>query len=88
MMRRNSMDISAKILQIAIDGALKSHIVYGSNINFNVAERYLERLHQAGLITFPVINERIFKTTPKGKEYIDRYENLNNYMEGKWHGSS
>lgn len=82
-MRRNSIDISAKILQIALEGAKKSHIVYGSNLNFNIAKRYLERLHEAGLIAYPNIDGRIFKTTTKGKEYLLQYENLNKYIKVK-----
>jgi len=78
--RRNSLDISANILKIAMDGVKKSHIVYKANLNFNVAERYLERLREAGLIAFPSFNGRIFKTTPKGKEYLHGYENLTNYI--------
>ena len=78
--RRNSIDISANILSIALDGAKKSHIVYGSNTNFKVAEKYLKSLQEAGLIAFPSINERIFRTTPKGKDYLHRYENLTNYL--------
>ena len=79
--RRSEMEISADILKIAMDGAKKSHIVYRANLNFEVVKRYLKHLSDADLIEFPSLHERLFKTTPKGKEYIHQYENLTNYME-------
>ena len=79
--RRSDIEISADILKVALDGAKKSHIVYKANLNFEVVKRYLKHLNEAGLINFPSIQNRLFKTTKKGKDYINRYENLNNYME-------
>ena len=80
MKRRNDIDISADILRIAMEGAKKSHIVYKANLNFQVVKRYLERLHKAGLIAFPSFNGRLFQTTSRGKEYLNRYEHLANYL--------
>ena len=79
--RRSNIEISADILKVALHGAKKSHIVYRANLNFEVVKKYLKRLSESGLINFPNVNNRIFKTTPKGREYINRYENLNTYME-------
>jgi predicted transcriptional regulator len=74
------MEISADILKVALHGAKKSHIVYRANLNFEVVKRYLQQLSDAGLITFPSLENRLFQTTRKGKEYIKRYENLTAYM--------
>ena len=81
--RRSNIEISADILKVALHGAKKSHIVYRANLNFEVVKKYLKHLSESGLITFPSINNRIFKTTPKGREYINRYENLNTYIKVK-----
>ena len=81
--RRNDIEISADILKVALHGAKKSHIVYRANLNFEVVKKYLKRLNESGLINLPRVDERIFKTTPKGREYIYRYENLNNSMKVK-----
>jgi predicted transcriptional regulator len=75
------MEISADILKVALHGAKKSHIVYRANLNFEVVKRYLQRLSEAGLIKYPYLENRLFQTTRKGKEYIQRYENLDNYMK-------
>lgn len=79
--RRSDIEISADILKVALNGAKKSHIVYRANLNFEVVKRYLKHLSEAGLINFPSFENRLFQTTPKGKEYITRYENLNDYMK-------
>lgn len=79
--RRSNIEISADILKVALHGAKKSHIVYRANLNFEVVKRYLQRLSEAGLINFPSLENRLFQTTRKGEEYIQRYENLDNYMK-------
>ena len=79
--RRSDIEISADILKVAMNGAKKSHIVYKANLNFDVVKRYLKRLSEAGLINLPSMENRLFQTTRKGKEYIHRYETLNKYME-------
>ena len=78
--KRSDIEILADILRVAMDGAKKSHIVYQANLNFEVAKRYLKRLHEAGLIILPSDGSRLFKTTPKGVEYLNQYENLIDYI--------
>lgn len=52
------------ILKIANNGAKKTHIVYEVNLNFNIAQKYLEMLKEKELIK----NENgLFITTDKGK---------------------
>ena len=75
--RRSEIEISADILKVAVAGVKKSHIVYRANLNFEVVKRYLKRLNDAGLIDLPSVESRLFRTTRKGREYIDQFENLN-----------
>jgi predicted transcriptional regulator len=79
--RRSDIEISADILKVALDGAKKSHIVYRANLNFEVVKRYLRQLSDAGLINFPSLENRLFQTTSKGKEYIQRFKKLENFMK-------
>ena len=81
--RRSNIEISADILKVALHGAKKSHIVYRANLNFEVVKKYLERLSESGLINLPSIGKSTFRTTSKGRDYINRYENLNNFMKMK-----
>ena len=74
--KRSYLEISADVLRVAKEGARKSHIVYRANLNFNIIETYLERLQETGLLTFPSDGDHLFKTTPKGVEYINQYTKL------------
>jgi len=74
--KRSDMEISADILKVTVNGALKSHIVYKANINFQLGKKYLDRLTNSGLIVDSVNGSRIYLTTDKGKEYIKQFEDL------------
>jgi len=64
--RRSKIDISADILNIATKGANKTQIVYGANLNFDIANKYLDMLQNKGLIEQ---NGDMYLTTDKGKTY-------------------
>ncbi len=74
--KRSDMEISADILKVTVNGALKSHIVYKANINFQLGKKYLDRLTNSGLIVDSVNGSRIYFTTDKGREYIKQFEDL------------
>ncbi|RLI50592.1 transcriptional regulator [Candidatus Bathyarchaeota archaeon] len=74
--KRSDMEISADILKVTVNGALKSHIVYKANINFQLGKKYLDRLTNSGLIVDSVNGRRVYFTTDKGREYIKQFEDL------------
>jgi predicted transcriptional regulator len=74
--KRSDMEISADILKVTVNGALKSHIVYKANINFQLGKKYLDRLTNSGLIVDSVNGRRVYLTTDKGKEYLKQFEDL------------
>jgi predicted transcriptional regulator len=47
-----------------MNGAKKTHIVYEANLNFNIAQKYLEMLNEKELIRH---ENEFFITTDKGK---------------------
>ena len=49
-MRRNNLDISAEILQIAQTGAKKTQIVYKANLNFLILKKYMKNLIEKGFV--------------------------------------
>jgi predicted transcriptional regulator len=75
MERRNNLEITAEILQIAIKGAKKTHIAYGANLNHNFLEKYLETLEEQDLIIRNIQGNKI-KTTEKGQIFAQQYKNL------------
>ena len=64
--RRSRTAISVEILKTALEGAKKTHIVYGANLNFEVINRYLALLQDKKLIEK---KEDLYITTEKGKEF-------------------
>jgi len=82
MKRRNNMEIMAEILRIARKGAKKTHLVYGANINFKLLGEYLNQLEGAGLIANNVERDGLIRTTERGKEYLNYYQNLKQFKAG------
>lgn len=78
MKKRDSLDISADILRLATDGAIKTRIVYGANLNFKIVGGYLSRLTSLGLLEGRD-NRKRYRTTEKGLSFIQRYEELSKF---------
>ena len=77
-MRRDKLKILMNILEICeSDGANKTKIVYGSNINFKVADMYLDMLIKEGLmdVITPGPREK-YQATDKGKEMIKNIKEI------------
>jgi predicted transcriptional regulator len=79
--KRSDIEISAAILQVARNGAKKSHIVYKANLNFEIGKKYLDRLMNSGLIVHSNNGSRVFSTTDKGVEYVMHFEDLKELRE-------
>ncbi|MDP2900202.1 MAG: winged helix-turn-helix domain-containing protein [Candidatus Bathyarchaeota archaeon] len=78
MKKRDSVDISADILRLAQDGAIKTRIVYGANLNFKIVEGYLSKLTNLGLLE-KKDEHKVYRTTEKGLVFINRYEELTKF---------
>lgn len=77
-MRRDKLKILMNVLEICNgDGANKTKIVYGSNINFKVADMYLGMLIKEDLmeVISPGPRER-YRATTKGKEMIKNIKEI------------
>lgn len=75
------MDIIANILQVAVGGAKKTHIMYGCNLSFEQLETYLSFLLGRELLR--VVSEKggkgnpaSFQTTAKGQDFLFAHRNL------------
>ncbi|WP_342306485.1 winged helix-turn-helix domain-containing protein [Methanolobus sp. ZRKC5] len=67
------MDITIAILKLAADGAKKTQIVYGANLNSTIANKYLIRLEEKELIEQ---KGNMFITTDKGRSYREMASEL------------
>jgi predicted transcriptional regulator len=65
-MKRSRLEIISQILEISMDGASKTNIVYQANLNFKTVNPYLDILTKKGLIKINEGGKILYETTPKG----------------------
>jgi predicted transcriptional regulator len=65
-MRRSRTDIAVDILKVAMKGATKTHLIYETKLNFNIAQKYLQILNEKELIRH---EKGLIITTDKGKVF-------------------
>ncbi|KCZ72502.1 putative transcriptional regulator [Candidatus Methanoperedens nitroreducens] len=72
-MRRSRIDIIIDVLEVAKMGANKTSVVYKTNLNFKLADKYLELLQNQGLV-----ENRTDKyiTTDKGKVFLEKAKEI------------
>jgi predicted transcriptional regulator len=75
--RRGRIEIVMAILDKASKGVNKTGIVYGANLNFNMAEKYLPLLMKRGLV-LKLNGERghVYEITEKGREVLKNYKEI------------
>ncbi|MGA3289133.1 MAG: winged helix-turn-helix domain-containing protein [Candidatus Bathyarchaeia archaeon] len=72
--RRNGFDITRDILQVCVDGANKTHIVYAANLNSKRINRYLKFCVDTKLLTEQFNGAHFdYHTTPEGVHFLRTY---------------
>ena len=71
--RRSRLDIIAGILHAAVDGTVKTRIMYGANVNFVQFNEYVELLLEARLIATSCGRKTFYRTTEKGRLLLRRF---------------
>jgi len=80
--RRDRLLIIAEILQVAIDGALKTQMMYRANLSFAQLNEYLKLLEDLKLLEIPENTQRkIYKTTTKGMRYLQSYREIHDLLK-------
>ncbi len=77
MIRRTKEEIIASILKNCLFGASKTAIIYKSNSNHVAALPYINYLTKNGLLTLVGFSPITYKTTDKGKEFLNELTDLN-----------
>jgi len=72
---RSRTDIAAAILEIAIDGSIKTKIMYKAFLSFPQLKEYLGVLEEKGLLKFEPV-EHQYHTTEKGKQFLKMYKDV------------
>lgn len=68
-MRRSRMDIIIDVLDVARMGVNKTSVVYRTNLNFRLAEKYLDLLQKHNLVEN---RSDKYITTDKGKIFLEK----------------
>jgi len=68
--QRDRLRIIEDILTVALNGASKTQLVYGANLNFKRLGRYLPDLAEKGLISVEESSPTRYLTTEKGRSFL------------------
>jgi predicted transcriptional regulator len=80
--RRDHLFIMAEILEVAIDGALKTQVMYRANLSFAQLNEYLRLMLDIKLLESVKNSERTFyKTTAKGVRYLQSYREIRDLLK-------
>jgi predicted transcriptional regulator len=80
--RRDRMFIMAEILEVAIDGALKTQMMYRANLSFAQLNEYLKLMLDLQLLEKVGNNGKIvYKTTSKGERYLQSYKEIQDLLK-------
>lgn len=69
-MKRSRQMIILEILAACVSGSNKTRIVYGANLNFRVADRYMNLLVERDLIAAKQGIPKLYETTERGKDLL------------------
>ena len=82
--RRDRHEIIVEILKTAINGKVKTHIMYKARLSYAQVSEYLPRLVEKGFLENHTIqkkkgySKRVFRTTSKGLRLLENFETMNN----------
>jgi len=80
--RRDRLYIVAEILEVALDGALKTQLMYRANLSFAQLNEYLKLLLDLKLLeTMENIQKTAYKTTPKGMRYLQSFREIQDLLK-------
>jgi predicted transcriptional regulator len=74
--RRSKEGIILEILSICVEGENINKIVYRANTDFTTIKAYLNLLKKKELIECPEVSSRLYKTTAKGIDMMNRLKQL------------
>jgi predicted transcriptional regulator len=79
--RRDRLHILAEIMETTRESQLKTRIMYKANLSFSQVNEYLSFLTRMGFIRLHVEKgKKLYKTTTKGRLYIENYMEMSNLL--------
>ena len=79
--RRDRHDIVVEILRTAVDGKIKTHIMYKAKLSYAQLNEYLPLLIDKGFLENTSIRhkkalKRVYKTTQKGLSFLENFNSI------------
>jgi len=79
--RRDRHDIVVEILRTAIEGKIKTHIMYKAKLSYAQLNEYLPLLLEKGflentLVKYKKAVKRVYKTTAKGLKFLESFDSI------------
>lgn len=78
--RRTEIDIMVDILKLTQDGSKKTRILYQANLNQPRLNKYLNYLMENGLLEHINEPDNYYKTTEKGKDFLDAADAIKRFF--------
>ena len=82
-MKRSRDIIISRILDICVNGASKTRIVYQANLNFRTINPYIDLLIRNGLIDVKKEKTLIYETTLRGLALQDNFKQIHSELSSK-----
>jgi len=79
-MKRSKHEIFSKILEVCLNGANKTKIVYQANLNFRTVNPYLQTLVRNNLLVASQGKHTIYRTTDQGKSLEESINHITNKL--------
>jgi predicted transcriptional regulator len=77
-LRRNNLEVLAKILELTEKGKRKTHIMYQCNLSYPTTARTINFLLDRGMLEN---RSPIYHTTSKGLEFLMKFRELEQLLE-------
>jgi predicted transcriptional regulator len=80
--RRDRHDIVAEILKTAVNGRIKTHIMYRAKLSYSQVNEYLPMLVNKGFLenaktSYGKHTTAVYRTTTRGLQFIESLESIN-----------
>jgi len=79
--RRDRHDIVVEILRTAVEGKIKTHIMYKAKLSYAQLNEYLPLLIEKGFlentsVRYKKVMKKVYKTTAKGLKFLENFDSI------------
>ncbi len=79
-MKRSRHMIISQILDICVNGASKTRIVYQANLNFRTVNPYIDLLIKNDLLKIKQGQTVLYETTERGIDLLENFKQIHNEL--------